>query len=103
VIRLFQNRNSVTCRQGECQYSVGVLDLVTQAVQLLHPYTPVGIGGQSPAPTWSPDGRWLAFSSTRQRIGSDIWLAKVGTWDLYPLDLPPDAHIVNWASPPARP
>ena len=140
------------CRQGECQYSVGVFDLTAPTLQLLHPYTPVGIGGQPPAPAWSPDGRWLAFgtwasdpedmglwvaradgqgeeeihldaslsrgdphpvwspdgrwlafNSTPQGVGSGTWLAEVGTWELHPLDLPPDARIVSWTSPPGKP
>jgi Tol biopolymer transport system component len=133
-------------------YSIGVFDLHSQRVQLLHPYTPVGIGGQPPAPAWSPDGRWLAFgtwasdpndlglwvaradgqveeefrvddstsradphpvwspdahwlafNSTPQGAGSGIWLAEVGTWELYPLALQPDAFLVDWASPPGTP
>jgi hypothetical protein len=51
------------CRAEGCQYSVGVFDLEAQAAQFLHPYNPVGRGGQPPAPVWSPDGRWLAFAA----------------------------------------
>jgi Tol biopolymer transport system component len=140
------------CRQGECQYSVGVFGLTAPTLQLLHPYTPVGRGGQpsapawspdggwlafgtwasdpedrglwvvradgqgeeeihvdgspslwDPNPVWSPDGRWLAFSSTPEGVGSGIWLAEVGTWELHPLDLLPDATLMGWASPPGRP
>jgi Tol biopolymer transport system component len=51
------------CRRGECVYSIGVFDLEMEMARLLHPYTPVGMGGQPPAPAWSPDGRWLAFTA----------------------------------------
>jgi Tol biopolymer transport system component len=136
------------CPQDECQSDIGVFDLEAQTVQFVHPYNPVGRGGQPPAPIWSPDGRWLAFnalamnadnaglwvvrvdgqqeekyhldavfsraephpiwspdgewlafSSTPQGVGSGLWLAEAGTWALYSLDLPPDAQLVNWASP----
>ena len=135
------------CGQFECQSDIGVFDLEAQTVQFVHPYSPVGRGGQPPAPSWSPDGRWLAFSalamdaddaglwvvrtdwqqeekyrldaglgradphpiwspdgqwlafsSTPQGVGSGLWLAEVGTWALYSLDLPPDAQLVNWVS-----
>jgi len=135
------------CRQGECQYGVGVFDPEAQTLELLHPYTPVGVGGQPPAPVWSPDGnwlafttwdtnlddaglwvarvdgpreeeyqldvgsravhnpvwspggRWLAFNSTPQGVGSGVWLAEVGTWNLHSPDLPPDAYLVDWINP----
>ncbi len=51
------------CRQGECTYGIGVFDLEKRTLQLHHPYTPVGVGGQPPAPAWDPDGRWLAFDT----------------------------------------
>ncbi len=53
-----------------------------------------------PHPVWSPDGLWLAFSSTPEGIGSGVWLAEVGTWDLHSSDLPPDAYLVDWVSSP---
>ena len=139
------------CGQFECQSDIGVFDLEAQTVQFVHPYSPVGRGGQPPAPVWSPDGRWLAFSalamdaddaglwvvridgqseekyrlgavlsradphpiwspdgrwlafsSTPQEVGSGLWLAEVGTWALYSLDMPPDAQLVNWVSPPGN-
>ena len=137
------------CRQGECVYSIGVFDLEADTAWFLHPYTPVGVGGQPPAaawspdgrwlafnawsanadeaglwvaradggteeeypldpgvsranphPVWSPDGRWLAFISTPQGVGSGAWLAEEGTWELRPLDLPPDALVVDWVGTP---
>jgi hypothetical protein len=141
------------CRKGECLYSIGVFDLEIQTARFLHPYTPVGMGGQPPAPAWSsdgrwlaftawatnpndaglwvvradgqqadidraseehyldagsradhnpiwsPDGRWLAFSSTVQGVGSGLWLAEVETWNLHSPDLLPDAYPVDWVSP----
>jgi len=53
-------------------------------------------------PVWSPDGRWLAFSSTDQGAGPGLWLAEVDTWDLTQPDLPPDAYPVAWVSPPGH-
>jgi Tol biopolymer transport system component len=65
------------CRQGECEYSIGVFDLEAHTAQFLHPYTPVGMGGQPPAPAWSPDGRWLAFNA-RAMNDDDVglWVAR---------------------------
>ena len=34
-----------------------------QTALLLHPYLPVGRGGQPAAALWSADGQWLAFSA----------------------------------------
>ncbi len=65
------------CRQGDCQYGIGVFDLDAETFQLLHPYTPAGRGGQPSAPLWSPDGRWLAFipwESSTDRMG--LWVAQ---------------------------
>ena len=53
-----------------------------------------------PNPVWSAGGHWLAFSSTPQGVGSGLWLAEVGTWNLRPLDLPSDARLVDWVGPP---
>ena len=52
---------------------------------------------------WSPDGRWLAFSSTPEGVGSGLWLAEAGTWDLQALDLPADAILVDWIQPAGSP
>ncbi|MDY7078393.1 MAG: hypothetical protein SXV54_15860 [Chloroflexota bacterium] len=66
------------CRQSECQYSVGVFDLEAQTLELLHPYTPVGIGGQPPAPTWSLDDRWLAFGTWAiDAEDAGLWVVRV--------------------------
>jgi dipeptidyl aminopeptidase/acylaminoacyl peptidase len=51
------------CREGGCETSLGVFQLEQQTALLLHPYSPVGRGGQPPAAVWSPDGRWLAFAA----------------------------------------
>jgi Tol biopolymer transport system component len=58
--------------------------------------------GQCSTPVWSPDGRWLACTSDPQGLGSGVWLVEVGTWGLQPLDLPADAYLVAWISPPGR-
>jgi hypothetical protein len=67
------------CRAGECEYSIGVFDLEAETVQFLHPYNPVGMGGQPPAPIWSPDGRWLAFTAIAMNSeDAGLWVARVG-------------------------
>jgi Tol biopolymer transport system component len=58
--------------------------------------------GQCSTPVWSPDGHWLACTSYPQSSGSGVWLVEVGTWGLQPLDLPADAYLVAWISPPGR-
>lgn len=56
----------------------------------------VHLGGHHPV--WSPDGHWLALSNlTPDQPGH--WMASVGSWSLLALDLPPDAHIVDWIDP----
>jgi hypothetical protein len=49
------------CREGSCETSIGVFDLTRESLRMLHPYVPVGRGGQPAGPLWSPDGQWLAF------------------------------------------
>jgi TolB protein len=62
-----------------------------------------GSGGTDPSPVWSPDGRWLVFSSTPDAVGSGLWLAEAGTWNLQPLALPADAIPVGWIQPAGSP
>jgi Tol biopolymer transport system component len=47
------------------------------------------------APAWSPDGHWLALSSTSEEAAGH-WLTQVGSWNLLALDLPPTSRIVDW-------
>jgi Tol biopolymer transport system component len=56
------------------QIGVGVFDLGAQTSRLLHPYAPLGRGGWPAAPTWSPNGQWLAY------IARDQDLDKAGLW-----------------------
>jgi Tol biopolymer transport system component len=66
------------CREDGCQQSVGVFDLEAQAAQLLHPHWPAGMGGQPPAPVWSPDAQWLAAAVwAEDPTGSGIWVLRV--------------------------
>jgi Tol biopolymer transport system component len=65
------------CRRGECTYSIGVFDMEGRIVRLHHPYTPVGMGGQPPAPAWSPDGHWLAFTAWAVDPGDGgLWVVR---------------------------
>lgn len=41
---------------------------------------------------WSPDGRWLAFTPSRNEE-SAVWLAEVGTWQVYRVPLPGDEGV----------
>jgi Tol biopolymer transport system component len=41
---------------------------------------------------WSPDGRWLAFTPDRNEE-SAVWLAEVGTWQVYRVPLPGDEGV----------
>jgi hypothetical protein len=67
------------CRQeGGCQRSVGVFDLEPQTARLMHPHWPAGMGGQPPAPIWSPDGQWLAFAAWAETPDeSGVWVLRV--------------------------
>jgi dipeptidyl aminopeptidase/acylaminoacyl peptidase len=76
------------CRRGECLYGVGVFDLELGNVLSLHPYTPVGMGGQPPGPAWSPDGQWLAFTAwaTDSQDGG-LWVVRAaGSQEEHRLD-----------------
>jgi Tol biopolymer transport system component len=56
------------------QVGIAVFDLETKQGRLLHVYNNLGRGGWFTAPTWSPDGQWLAFSAEDQDQ------AKAGLW-----------------------
>ena len=52
-----------------------VLDLDRQTALLLHPYQNAGRGGWFPPPSWSPDGRWLAFEAEDVDPGArGVWV-----------------------------
>jgi Tol biopolymer transport system component len=91
------------CRIGECEYSIGVFDLEVQEVQLLHPYAPIGMGGQPPPPTWSPDGRWLAFTAwAMDPDDSGLWVARADGSEEHSLDAASRAHHNPVWSPDGR-
>ena len=52
--------------------------------------------GRGDQPVWSPDGKWLAFNHTERGVEIGIHLAEAGTWEPKPLDLAPDAYLVDW-------
>jgi hypothetical protein len=46
---------------------------------------------------WSPDGRWLACTSTLP--GYEACLVEAGTLEPHRLDLPSDARLIDWIQP----
>lgn len=54
-----------------------VFDLAENDYQVIHRYTPAGIGGMPPAPLWGPDGDWLvATPLTFEPESGGLWLAE---------------------------
>ena len=62
--------------QGEAwDIVLGVFDLSSRQVELIHPYQPVGRGGWLPPATWSTDGAWLTFSvETGYETSGGLWV-----------------------------
>jgi len=58
--------------------------------------------GSESSPAWSPDGHWVAFDAAPEGQEPGIWVAEVGTWDLYRIGLPPEARLVGWTDPPQK-
>lgn len=57
------------------QATLVVLKLEESDYQVIHSYTPAGIGGMPPTPLWGPDGDWLAFFPLVQEpAGRGLWL-----------------------------
>jgi len=56
--------------------------------------------GSESSPAWSPDGHWVAFDAAPEGREPGIWIAEMGTWDLYRIGLPPEARLVGWIDPP---
>ncbi|MBC8449892.1 MAG: PD40 domain-containing protein [Chloroflexi bacterium] len=49
-------------------------------------------------PVWSLGGCRLAFNRYARDQGWTVWVAEVGTWRLRPVDLVPDAAVVDWVA-----
>lgn len=63
-------------REEGHQAALLVFDLAANDDQIIHSYTPAGIGGAPQAPLWAPGGDWLAFSPpTFAPEARGLWLA----------------------------
>ena len=63
---------------GGYRQGIGVFDLGAGTAQLLHPYESLEGADWPSAPTWSPDGRWLAFTAwTRDPHTGGVWIVRV--------------------------
>jgi Tol biopolymer transport system component len=67
----------------DASYRIGIaiFDLEAKTAVLLHPYIPIGRGGWPPAPVWSPDGQWLAFTTSSQEETNGLWVARSDGFD----------------------
>jgi TolB protein len=45
---------------------------------------------------WSPDGHWMAFAYDESDSKTGVWLAEVGTWELFQTDLPSGSKVIEW-------
>jgi dipeptidyl aminopeptidase/acylaminoacyl peptidase len=62
---------------SDWRIGIGTVDLEARTGQFLHPYEPIGRGGWPPAPTWSPDGKWLAFTTSAwDRREDGLWVIR---------------------------
>jgi hypothetical protein len=72
---------------GDLRTGIGVFDLDAHTARVLHPYVTQGVGWP-PAPVWSPDGAWLAFSDSSASDRAGLWVARTGgLWEEYHLGL----------------
>jgi hypothetical protein len=64
---------------GSTQMGVAVFDLGTRTARLFHLRAAASGEGWPPAPVWSPDGGWLAFTAwARDPDQAGVWVARVG-------------------------
>lgn len=62
-------------RNPDWRIALVILDMERQSALILHPYENVGRGGWFPPPSWSPDGRWLAFTAEDVDPGArGVWV-----------------------------
>ena len=59
--------------------ALAVFDLNNSSASLLHPYTPVGMGGWLPPVAWSPDSTQIAAITLSEGHKSDLWIIEVET------------------------
>lgn len=59
---------------GGEEIALGIFDLEGETAQVLHPYVTVGRGGWFEAPSWSPDGAWLAFPVETGDDTRGVWV-----------------------------
>jgi hypothetical protein len=62
---------------GAYRMGIGVFHLQAGTARLLHLYEPLGSGEWPVAPTWSPDGRWLAHvARASEPEQSGLWVMR---------------------------
>lgn len=63
---------------GQTLQTVVIYELTTASDYLLHPYQPGGIDSWGPAPVWSPNGEFVAFSVMDQNWSQHgLWVVSI--------------------------
>jgi Tol biopolymer transport system component len=81
---------------GESEYGIWVVSVEGIETHVLAEFTSAEAVWDQGARAWSPDGRWLALTRHPEDPKAGVWLAEVGQWEPFQIDLPARAEVADW-------